>query len=780
MEEFNLKDEYSDLKPQILSQDESFITSTELVLKQEQIKSSVQSADVALKQEQCIIGSPVLQCKYCFKKYKLVGALRSHEKGCAQNKAVLKEEIKNEEVNEIKNAHEANNVKKCNECGQTFKYARTLQKHLLMHKEKGLFSCKICVVSFGSIEEKVIHRMNTHPTKNKKNKCKSCPHLSFSSEGEYLYHINEVHKGRYDDYFMCSECGKQFKTKTELTHHNNSKCGTIRQYKCKECGQELMTAGSLHNHMLRHKGERSSMCGYCGKRFVTAGQLKVHERSHTQEKAFICPECGKGFSYRQSLITHSSIHTGIKPFVCDNCTQEFSCVGNLIKHRKTHADTCGTFPLTTHRVNHPTTKTRIRLNTPKNSKLKAMAREKERQEKLAAYKEKLKLEICVPKNESVTTVVDSSLEQKNEIALVMLNDESINRNDFECEDNKNELVTLLDHKPCMSTNFVELNLGSEYLPLQDENVNESSNSNSDEEHDANGNYQSDNCDDVLNIEQNENEEKTKSLSKVRKKKPDLENGIPKEINNKITKGYCRHCGKMYSNIRWLLKHEEQHVQKIGKTETKSKNSFKCSCCKIGFETRDECKAHQQTAHADILTCHDCDKVFSNVDSLRSHQNIFHKGVPKKIYLYICDKCGMQFRQKAFLTHHEQNNCGSEPIYKCHICGKGFSSVYTRRSHLRIHDPKKRFLCKFCGKNFRWKGQLKIHERSHTGEKPFKCLYCPKAFAYRESLLTHSTIHTGIKPHLCQACGSRFSCIGNLIKHRGTHASSCGVWYSKNQ
>lgn len=67
-------------------------------------------------------------------------------------------------MTETKNVQEAND-KKCIECGQTFKYARTLQKHLLMHKEKGSFSCKICLVSFGSIEEKVVHRMNTHPTK---------------------------------------------------------------------------------------------------------------------------------------------------------------------------------------------------------------------------------------------------------------------------------------------------------------------------------------------------------------------------------------------------------------------------------------------------------------------------------------------------------------------------------------------------------------------------------------------------------------------------------------
>lgn len=177
----------------------------------------------------------------------------------------------------------------------------------------------------------------------------------------------------------------------------------------------------------------------------------------------------------------------------------------------------------------------------------------------------------------------------------------------------------------------------------------------------------------------------------------------------------------------------------------------------------------------LSACHDCDKIFASINSLRSHKNNFHK-----TYTYVCERCGKQFRQKAALLRHEQNKCGDGPSIECNICGKHLSSVYVRKSHMTIHSAEKKLSCRFCKKSFHWKGQLKIHERRHTGEKPFTCLYCPKAFAYRESLITHSSLHTGIKPHLCEACGSRFSCIGNLIKHKSTHANTCGVWYSKNK
>ncbi|KAJ8982475.1 hypothetical protein NQ317_005111 [Molorchus minor] len=202
--------------------------------------------------------------------------------------------------------------------------------------------------------------------------------------------------------------------------------------------------------------------------------------------------------------------------------------------------------------------------------------------------------------------------------------------------------------------------------------------------------------------------------------------------------------------------------------------------KKSFGTKGELKQHRQLAHLDILTCHDCgDRSFSSTDSLRLHKHVFHNGVPRKVYTYICEKCGKNFKQKSHFQNHSETNCGPGPRFQCKICEKNFASNHSLKAHLRIHTSKKDIECKFCGKHFYWKGQLKIHERSHTGEKPYKCLFCPSAFAYRDSLITHSTLHTGIKPYFCKGCGWRFSCIGNLVKHKTTHANTCGAWYQVN-
>jgi KRAB domain-containing zinc finger protein len=631
-----------------------------------------------------------------------------------------------------------------------------------MHNETGDGASKTAKITQ---EDENVDLTNDH-TNSKEKKCKFCPSM-FETIKEYLSHIETIHQNKNRNYFMCSVCGKQYKTKSELTHHINSKCGTVKKFNCKICNQDLMSAGSLYNHMLRHNGERSFMCGFCAKLFFTAGQLKVHERIHTQDKAYVCEICNKGFCHRQSLITHSTLHTGIKPYQCENCGNSFSCVGNLMKHRTTHADTCGLIPLTTHRVKHPSTKIKVKINTPSNSRLKMREKDIELEKELNL----LKTELCKDKTDidQGATILEINKQDISLNSISSINDhEDISNIEHISNSYLNKNVEHID--TCDAAGTIKLQSLSQHdirVGKEENHFDEPFVSHEDSSSDENN----------LKINGDEKNQQTEEIGK---------NGIKRSCKKKSFKKDLQYetvLTEFMEEINFEAEgYGDYHENNIPRgAENKSGVPlYKCSCCKMSFFTKEESLAHQQSTHADILTCQECEKMFANRDSLRSHQKVFHKGLGRKAYIYICDKCGKQFKQKSYLKCHEERNCDKGPFFECSVCQKQFSSRHTRNNHMRVHDSEKKLLCKFCAKSFHWKGQLKIHERSHTGEKPFACLYCPKAFAYRESLITHSTIHTGIKPHLCEGCGSRFSCIGNLIKHRSSHANECGAWIYKTQ
>lgn len=62
---------------------------------------------------------------------------------------------------------------------------------------------------------------------------------------------------------------------------------------------------------------------------------------------------------------------------------------------------------------------------------------------------------------------------------------------------------------------------------------------------------------------------------------------------------CKYCNKTYSNARWLLRHEKDHKKKSDGVVLDG--SYKCSCCKASFGTKEECKDHQKAMHANMLS-----------------------------------------------------------------------------------------------------------------------------------------------------------------------------------
>ncbi|XP_069606171.1 zinc finger protein 436-like isoform X1 [Ranitomeya imitator] len=135
--------------------------------------------------------------------------------------------------------------------------------------------------------------------------------------------------------FLCSECGKCFTRKTNLTLHQRVHTRE-KLLSCQECGKCFTCKGRLDKHKNSHTGEKPFSCSECGKCFTNKANLTIHQRCHTGEKPFSCSECGNCFTYKRDLIKHKSTHTGEKPFSCAECGKYFTYKTNLVSHKKTH------------------------------------------------------------------------------------------------------------------------------------------------------------------------------------------------------------------------------------------------------------------------------------------------------------------------------------------------------------------------------------------------------------------------------------------------------------
>ncbi|XP_055714159.1 zinc finger protein 501-like isoform X2 [Phlebotomus papatasi] len=134
--------------------------------------------------------------------------------------------------------------------------------------------------------------------------------------------------------YLCSTCGKSFKTRQRLQNHIITHTGE-KKFSCSICSKRFAIANSLKNHMRIHTGDKPYKCSTCGLCFSQRNVLVCHSRLHTGEKPFTCEICQKKFRQNATLKTHMAIHTG-KSIECPDCKKTFSRMSFLHVHRRKH------------------------------------------------------------------------------------------------------------------------------------------------------------------------------------------------------------------------------------------------------------------------------------------------------------------------------------------------------------------------------------------------------------------------------------------------------------
>lgn len=190
----------------------------------------------------------------------------------------------------------------------------------------------------------------------------------------------------------------------------------------------------------------------------------------------------------------------------------------------------------------------------------------------------------------------------------------------------------------------------------------------------------------------------------------------------------------------------------------------------------------------VFKCQLCE---GSGEEVYDHRTIVgHMKTQHNEYVFVCDLCGADYRQKRELNvHMEEHLNGTIDVnMECDVCQKVFSNLRLFRSHTRAHaiiksktsgGTPKTWACKFCNKKYNSRNLMEEHKNKHTGDRPYKCADCPKDFASKYTLTAHMKIHSDRKrPYACQTCPKTFYSHQNLAQHERTHTGVkdyiCGI------
>ncbi|XP_023243465.1 zinc finger protein rotund-like isoform X2 [Centruroides vittatus] len=224
--------------------------------------------------------------------------------------------------------------------------------------------------------------------------------------------------------------------------------------------------------------------------------------------------------------------------------------------------------------------------------------------------------------------------------------------------------------------------------------------------------------------------------------------------------------------------------------------YQCKMCPQIFMHKSAMQHHAREVHRGDLKPHQCQQCLKSFSS--NHQLTQHIRIHTGEKPYKCSYCDRRFKQLSHVQQHTRLHTGERP-YKCHLpdCGRAFIQLSNLQQHLRNHDSQmeraknRPFHCNICGKGFASESSLRTHRsKQHAaligGANSQSCPVCHKICLNGEALMehmrsTHKDPNASGTPnkrrttnHPCPVCGKTYVNEGSLRKHITSHPEAASV------
>ncbi|GFR99496.1 zinc finger protein 458 [Elysia marginata] len=257
--------------------------------------------------------------------------------------------------------------------------------------------------------------------------------------------------------------------------------------------------------------------------------------------------------------------------------------------------------------------------------------------------------------------------------------------------------------------------------------------------------------------------------------------LPKD-NKLAVKLTCDLCNMSYKDPDKISFHIKSHLklslQKLTRSQ-KDQQPFKCEVCGKSLATLAALLAHKKRHQIkNEFFCDFCSETFTDISQLKSHRER-HTNEERP---YKCPLCGKGFRTQTTLRTHKMLHTGELP-YECDICGKRFIQTSGLNAHKLRHTAEEEatankikktghkdnsLSCHICGRIYVSRSSLTVHMKVHAGVFDLPCDLCPKKFKTPAELRHHRRVHTKEKPYVCDVCNRAFSRHSTLVNHKRSH------------